>query len=349
MRGSKPSVDQVRKTRAVVAWYLRTHFGRPSDVGLLQTFCSERAVGHMAVDANALSRGDDEAMFRLFVTVAMFQVLRDSLVMKILRGLSAEDAVDLTTCATLLTRATENPCSLSHTNEFLLSFCDLTKDPTTKAGTCSQAPDQPCYLKRHTQLLRRYGHFGKVPSSAALVVRDAGGGRIGGIYERVKEQSGNSGEGARRLERELSRTWRVNDKMASMFLSLVTAPDLGLDSPPWQPGIDWTWFVVVDRNVDKFLAAIGYRGSKTYPARRSFVRALARQVDLSELQRGLRPFNPRLVQQAMFLFMSRSNRKEWRGDCSYVGAEACQACERTVKRLCPLAPTGTGRRRRESP
>src|SRR5690606_12781285 len=88
---SKPTTTQVRKTRAIVAWYLNTHYGHSSDVGLLPTFCSQRAVGHMAVDADAIARGDDESMFRLFVTVAMFQVLRDALVMKILRGLSAEE------------------------------------------------------------------------------------------------------------------------------------------------------------------------------------------------------------------------------------------------------------------
>ena len=55
------------------------------------------------------------------------------------------------------------------------------------------------------------------------------------------------------LERELSRAWRVNQKIASMFLSMVTNPDLSRGVAPWTRGIDWTYYVVVDSNVDLFL------------------------------------------------------------------------------------------------
>lgn len=111
MSVSKPTTTQVRKTRAVVSWYMNTHYGRSSDVGLLPTFCFELAIGHMAVDADAVARGDEESMFRLFVTVAMFQVLRNALVMRILRGLSADETLDTTKLATLVSQTTENACS----------------------------------------------------------------------------------------------------------------------------------------------------------------------------------------------------------------------------------------------
>jgi hypothetical protein len=94
-----------------------------------------------------------------------------------------------------------------------------------------------------------------------------------------------------------------------MFLALLTVPDLGLENPPWQAGIDWRYFVVVDRNVDAFLEAIRYSGSGTYPARRAFIQALSAGVNLGALRPGLMEYNPRLVQQALYLFKSEPNRK----------------------------------------
>lgn len=69
-----------------------------------------------------------------------------------------------------------------------------------------------------------------------------------------------------------------------MFLSMVTNPDLSPGMTSWRDGLDWTYYVVVDSNVDLFLASIGYRGGKSYddPAR---VRAGARLTDRSERAR----------------------------------------------------------------
>jgi len=75
----------------------------------------------------------------------------------------------------------------------------------------------------------------------------------------------------------------VNQKIASMFLSGVTNPDLSDGTAPWARGVDWTYFVVVDSNVDLFLASIGYGGGLSYDARREFIRAIAQHIDLSAL------------------------------------------------------------------
>jgi hypothetical protein len=94
--------------------------------------------------------------------------------------------------------------------------------------------------------------------------------------------------------------------------------------------------VVIDSNVDLFLSSIGYRGHGTYAARRGFVRSLAERIDLRRLNPRLRSFNPRLVQQAMYLFMSATNRRAARRDCSHEGARACRACPAALRSRCPV-------------
>lgn len=330
-----PSRRQVDATRAVVEWYRSTHHGSDDDVGLIGTFCSPSTVGAFASSREALERGDDNELFKLLVTVAMFQRLRDALVMNILRGISARDAAVLTSVKSLVTLAQKSPCGHTRTNETLLQSCDLTKDESGN-GCCFAEPKLACHLKVHTVLLKRYGHFGKMPTSAALTVAQRGGG-LGLLRRDVFAASSDPLERAQQLVSRLSEIWRVSDKLASMFLSLVCAPHMGLESPPWQSGVDWTWFVVVDRNVDLFLESIGYEGHGTYEARRGFVRELAAKVDLRAIEPTWPAFHPRLVQQAMYLFMSASNRRAARGDCSFHGR--CFGCPRVLARRCPVRGT----------
>lgn len=329
-----PSRRQVVITRSIVEWYFETHHGRVGDIGMIGTFCESRAVGHFAVDRVALARGDNAALFRLFVTVAMFQRLRDALVMNILRSLSARDAHELTSVDALRALSTACACRLPRSNSDLLETCDLTKNDL-KQGSCSIAPAIRCHLKRHTELLRRYGHFGKMPTSAALVVGEFGGD-MAALRTRVFEVEDDPLARAQGLEAALSKVWRVSEKIASMFLSLVSAPCMGLIEPPWGQGLDWTWFVVIDRNVDLFLESIGYSGNGTYAARRAFIRDIAGRIDLRTIDRSLPTYHPRLVQQAMYLFMSSSNRRASVADCSRKGEEACRACTRARQERCPV-------------
>lgn len=131
----------------------------------------------------------------------------------------------------------------------------------------------------------------------------------------------------------------MNQKIASMFLSMITNPDLSRGMAPWTRGIDWTHYVVVDSNVDLFLASIGYNGLGTYDARRDFIRELARGIDLTEFDGPLQSYNPRLVQQAMYLFMSTTNRRAAAADCMHMAPSACATCPRVLCRRCPAAPS----------
>lgn len=334
-----PSKKQVDATRAVVEWYRSTHYGTVGDVGMIATFCTPSTVGEFASRREALERGDDEELFKLLVTVAMFQRLRDALVMNILRGISASDAATLTSAEALVRLTRKGACAHTSTNEALLGVCDLTKDASGK-GCCFTEPARACHLKKHTVLLKRYGHFGKMPTSAALTV-EHGGGTLGRLRADIIASTRDPLDRARRLAGKLSEIWRVSDKLSAMYLSLVCAPHMGLETPPWQEGIDWTWFVVVDRNVDLFLESIGYDGQGTYEARRAFVRELAARVDLRAVDRAWPSFHPRLVQQAMYLFMSASNRRSSMSDCMH--ARSCGSCSATLSRHCPVRQLVTNR------
>src|SRR5262249_48716234 len=140
--------------------------------------------------------------------------------------------------------------------------CDLSKDPRTGLGRCDAKPILACHLKRHTVLLKRYGHFGKVPSSIALALREEGAVDLPQLRDVTFAREKDPLARARALEAQLSRAWRVNQKIASMFLSLVSNPDLSSGAAPWSEGLDWTYFVVIDSNVDLFLSAVRYDGGR---------------------------------------------------------------------------------------
>ncbi len=331
-----PTRSQIATTREVVRWYLTTHYRRAGDVGLIDTFVDPARVGAFAVSKAAIESGESAQLFRLLVTVAMFQRLRDTHVMGILRRVPPDAADELTTVERLVARARTDACRHALSPEALAADCSLRKDEAAR-GTCAERARGACYLHGHTELLRRYGHFGKVPTSAALVVERAGDGDLNELRRRVYARESSALARAQQLESVLSESWRISDKIASMYLSLLTVPDLGL-IPPWREGLDWTWFVVVDQNVDAFLTSIGYAGGTAYVHRRAFVRELASRIDLTTLDTRLEQHNPRLVQQAMYLFMSRANRQASPDDC--MRSASCSACPRALRQRCPVLLSG---------
>lgn len=331
----RPRAHQISATKAVVHWYLHSHFGRPSDPGVLEMFCDPDRVGSFAVDRRALRMGEGRALFRLLVATSMFQRLRDVQILRILKEMPAGDADEIADASRLLRLVDDGRCQHMRTTTTLVERCDLAKDPRTRLGCCTANRKVACHLKRHTVVLKRYGHFGKMPTSIALTLREAGVENLSALRFKVMAAERDPLLRAQALEAALSRAWRVNQKIASMFLSMVTNPDLSRGLAPWSQGIDWTYYVVIDSNVDLFLASIGYDGIGTYDARRDFVRAIARGIDLSEFDAKLHAFNPRLVQQAMYLFMSNANRRAAEADCLHSAPSACSTCPRALRRRCP--------------
>lgn len=331
------------RTRAAVKWYLETHYGQPGDPGTIDVFCSPSRLGAFAVRRDALLAGDGTALFQLLVAITMFQRRQDVQITAILRSLGPEQAADLTDQHRLLSLVDASRCANIKSVQTLISSCDLAKHPLTKEGTCASRPDLPCHLKRHTVWMRRYGHFGKVPTSIALVVREAAADDISDLLGRARASARGPLARAKAMEAALCRCWRISDKISAMFLSLISNPDLTPGASRWDD-VDWRYFVVVDSNVDLFLAALGYRGSKTYAARRAFIRGLSAQIDLRKMNPRLRRDNPRLVQQAMFLFMSAANRRALPSDCMHLRPASCVRCPEELAALCPVRDAPLRRR-----
>lgn len=331
----QPSRRQFAAARSVTAWYMRSYYRTEDDVGVPEMFCRRDRVGHFAVDRGGLAAGAPEALFGMLVTMTMFQRRSDAQIMRVLRGIARDDAHEMIDAERLLALA-DGGCEHARSLDALLDRCDLGKCPDTKRGICGQRPKTACHLKRHTELLKRYGHFGKVPTSAALTLRAHDVSDLPSLRARIWEISSDPHERALALEEALSRSWRISEKIAAMYLSAVTNRDLSGELAPWADGVDTDHFVVIDSNVDLFLKAIGYEGLMTYRARRAFVQALAARVHLDELHPGVRRYNPRIVQQALYMFMSESNRRESAADCSRQAPASCRACPRALAANCTL-------------
>lgn len=336
--GLKPTRRQYAVARTVTAWYMRSYYGTTADVGVADMFCRHDRVGHFAADHAALTAGSPEALFRLLVTMTMFQRRSDLQIMRVLRGISYEDALELSDATQLLNLADDN-CEFARTLDALLEQCDLGKCLQTKRGICGQRPTSACHLKRHTELLKRYGHFGKMPTSAALMLREQGVADLPRLRARIWEQTVDPHARAIALERTISHTWRVSEKIAAMYLSALTNRDLSGDLAPWADGVDSNHFVVIDSNVDLFLRAIDYRGPMTYRARRVFIQSLAARISVDEFRPGVRRYNPRLVQQALYMFMSESNRRANTADCCYDAPPSCGRCPPALALHCSLNAT----------
>lgn len=296
-------------------------------------------IGRFAVTREAFVRGDPAALFRMLVTTVMFQRRQDLQIMRILRGISPEEALELTDVDALLALADAHECPHNKSLDALLNRCDLTKDKQGR-GCCEANAALDCPLKLHTVLLKRYGHFGKVPLSAALMLRAHGAEDLEQLRQQVLAEAAGPAEASRLILERLAVSWRISEKIGSMFLSAVTNPALDPEAP-WQEGLDHARFVVIDSNVDLFLRAINYQGAMTsYARRREFIQALAEAIDLSAMQPGVSAYNPRIVQQAMYLFMSVTHRRHLSADCSHDEPPPCARCPDRLKALCAASPHG---------
>jgi hypothetical protein len=72
----------------------------------------------------------------------------------------------------------------------------------------------------------------------------------------------------------------------------------------------------------------------TYRARRAFIQSLAARIHLDELHPNVRRYNPRLVQQALYMFMSESNRRADPADCCHDAPASCGRCPRVLASRC---------------
>ncbi len=317
----------------ILAWYVRGNQSTWEGRGTLPFYCDPTRVGAFAVTRDELAAGRDGALFRLFITMSMFQALRDVVIMRHQRALAPSSVRALTDLDFLQKSIARHGCSALLSHQAFETGCDVTK--AGGAVDCHRCPSIACHVKDATVAFNRMGDMGKLPTSAWLQHWKNGGVRRV-LDEVLREEIAPTMRAALLVER-FGRVHRVGRKLATMFVSALSTPALAPGHTPWFPEVDGNDLVVVDTNVARAVDTLRpANATRTYEARVQWLRGQAATLDLRKFHRALPRYSPRLVQQALYAFCSRSNRAAGGDRC----ASESHACEECVPKVCPF-PTGT--------
>lgn len=318
---------------AVLGWYFHKPFSRFEGPGALPFYCDPTRVGAFAVAPKDLAAGHDSALFQLFVLLSMYQALRDVVIMRQQREFSGPSLQAIANAEFIEYSIADHPCSALLSVEEFEKNCDVAKNGNIV--DCGRRPGVPCHVKDATVAFRRMGDMGKLPTSAWLRLWQRGG--IGTVLSEVCNEDPSPTKRANILVERFGQVHRVGWKLATMIVSQLSTPALAPGLTPWFPEIDGNDLVVVDTNVARAVDALrGLGGAKTYGARERWVREQAAQIDLRAFRADLPRYSPRLVQQALYTFCSKSNRAA-RGDACAEIANACSGCAPTI---CPFRLPG---------
>jgi hypothetical protein len=225
--------------------------------------------------------------------------------------------------------ATRHRCSALASASALARHCDVHK----QGGRvdCGNYPGVRCQVKDATAIFNRMSDIGKLPASAWLLFgRDKGLRRV---LDDVRGQESSPRIRAEILVQKFGSVHRIGRKLASMFVSALSTPALAPGLTPWFPEIDGNELVVIDTNVARAVDSLRPRGTaSTYASRDRWVRSRAREVDLRQFNSTAPAYSPRLFQQALYTFCSKSNRTA-NGDPCASHPERCGVC---VPTLCPF-------------
>jgi hypothetical protein len=317
--------------RRIVAWYVETAYGRWEGPGTTPYYCDPLRVGHFAVQPEELARGQEATLLRLFVTMAMFQARRDVVIMAQQRGMPRASVELLTSASHLEERVRASPCEHLGSAESFDRHCSVRKSGTEVS--CDALPQVSCHVKEASALLRRMGDMGKLPTSAWLHLWK--NGRLPREFEAVLSANTNPTERASALVERFTEVYRVGRKLATMFVSALSTPALAPGLTPWFPAVDGTQLVVIDTNVAQVIDVLREPGApRTYEARALWLSGHAARINLQNFRKDLPRYSPRLVQQALYVFRSKSNRAAHGDPCAVSGP--CSDC---VVQVCPFTRT----------
>lgn len=320
-----------------VKWYFDEVLERTAGPGVLPFYCDPERVGAFSVAPADLAAGGDSALFRLLVTLSMYQALRDVVVMRRQHSMKRASVRVVADLGRVKRATTEHPCPVLRSPETFEERCDVSKvGEVVNCGTC---PGVRCHVKDATVAFHRMGDMGKLPTSACLRFWKDGGVRE--LLANVCRQEAVPTKRAALLVKRFAQIHRVGRKLATMFVSALSTPALAPGLTPWFPEIDGNDLVVVDTNVARAVDALRGPGSpKTYEAREEWVREQAELIDLRAFSPALPRYSPRLVQETLYAFCSRSNRLA-RGDRCATRSTPCPGC---VPRICPFAISRSAKR-----
>jgi hypothetical protein len=323
-RISPTTIEEIAR---IIRWYLVTAYGRWEGPGTVPFFGDPGRVGRFAVDLDALAARDPDAIFHLLITLGAYQSRRDVDIMAIQRSIGARRAAEMTSARRLRVLIEDSACAYTRDPDIFDRCCDVRRDLERDRATCATRPRTRCHVKDATEAIGRMGDLGKMPTSTWLHLGSPGPQRW---FTESCLLEDDPHARARRLVARVSTLYRIGVKLASMFVTALSVPELGLGAA-WAPEVDGSRIVVVDANVGRAINTWRMnRGPKTYAVLARWLTAAADQIDLSRLRSTLPRRSPRLVQQAVYLFRSRSNRTALGDACA---AKPCSSCP---SRVCPF-------------
>jgi hypothetical protein len=327
--GSAPPRQAVDEVRRIVAWYVSNAYGVVEGPGRRPYFADPDRVGPFAVDLDALRARDDEALFRLLVLMGLYQSRRDVDIMALQRNMPVAAATALLAPRRLRVLVEDSRCERLRTAADFDAGCDVRREFQRGTATCHHRPRTRCHVKDATLAIRRMGDMGMLPTSAWLHI---GPGGLRRWVDEACAATPSPTERAHLLSARLAAIHRIGPKLAAMYVSALSVPELTPGFAPWRPEIDGSRLVVVDANVGRVIDRLRRgRGPRTYNGKAAWLTAVADQIDLRRFRGDLPARSPRLVQQALYVFRSRSNRADRVDPCA---TRPCRACP---SRACPFA------------
>lgn len=328
----KISPQTIGEVASIVRWYLRVAYGRWEGPGCLPFFCDHSAVGRFAINLAKLKARDEGALFQLLIALSLYQSRRDVDVMVIQRNMPRRDAVALTSHRRLKVMIEDSRCDRLRTADRFDTGCDVHRDFDRDRGACNHRPRTACHVKAATRAIGRMGDMGKLPTSAMLHLGIRG---MNGAIDDAIAAADCPRQRATWLVERLAEIYRIGIKLASLYVSALSTDELSPGNAVLSPMIRGEHLVVVDANVIRLLGTLrSDRGPKTYSALSTWLVALAERIDLSRLDPRLPVFSPRLIQQALYVFGSRSNRSARLDGC------AVSACDECPSSTCPFRSSG---------
>ncbi len=294
-------------------------------------FCDRSKVGSFAVSFAALASGNETATFRLFVALSMYQALRDVVIMRHQRCLHPAQVAAVAGLRTVRHGTRSTACVALRTAREFSVLCNVRR--TTSGIDCSRLPGSACHVKTATAVFNRMGDMGKLPTSAFLTAWSRGGVRS--LLKEVIDEEFSPTKRASLLVERLGRVHRVGRKLATLYVSALSTPALTPGLSPWFPGVNGNQLLVIDTNVARAVDVLRRgSGARTYSAREAWLRHHSQNIDLREFRKDVPSCSPRIIQQAIYKFCSKSNRAA-NGDMCSASSLQCAGC---VPRLCPFGP-----------
>ena len=221
------------EVRVAVVWYFREesrgHGGRRQPF-----YCDADLVGAFAVAPDELAAGGEAALFRLFVTLSMYQALRDVVIMRQQQSLPRTSMRVVADAAFVKRSIARHECPVLRSADAFEEGCDVAK--VAEIVDCGRCPGTACHVKDATAIFNRMGDMGKLPTSAWLRFWKAGGVRE--LLAEVCRDEASPTKRAALLVERFARVHRVGRKLATMFVSALSTPALAPGLTPWFPAID---------------------------------------------------------------------------------------------------------------